>query len=134
MFSHQVNPLNTDKNICPHLNDGLDVPRKPPEPCWHIGKLQLWGALQELLQELLVLAVEQRLLGAVVHVEDLEEDAEDDGDDHQIEHLGGVDSQQSCRQGPPRVKTTQVDPKFVKIAPFLLHPRAASALPAGSSA
>ena len=93
------------------------MPRKPPEPCWHIGKLQLWGALQELLQELLVLAVEQRLLSAVVHVEDLEEDAEDDGDDHQIEHLGGVDSQHCCRQGPPRVKTTQADPKFVKMTP-----------------
>ena len=92
MFSHQVNPLNTDKNLCPHLNDGLDVPRKPPEPCWHIGKLQLWGAFQELLQELLVLAIEQGLLGAVVHVEDLEEDAEDDGNYDEVEHVGRLDS------------------------------------------
>ena len=117
MFSHQVNPLNTDKNLCPYLNDGLDVPRKPPEPCWHIGKLQLWGAFQELLQELLVLAIEQGLLGTVVHVEDLEEDAEDDGDDHQIEHLGGVDSQHCCLQGPPQVEPTQIDPKLVKMTP-----------------
>ena len=35
---------------------------------------------QDLIKELLVLAVEDRPLGRVVHVQELEQNAEDDGD------------------------------------------------------
>ena len=74
--------------ICGYLDDGLDVARETPESCRHIGKLQLWCSLQKLLKELLVFAVKYRLLCAVVHVEDLEEDAEDDGNYDEVEHVG----------------------------------------------
>lgn len=39
-----------------------------------------WRMFQDLIKELLVLAVEDRPLGRVVHVQELEQNAEDDGD------------------------------------------------------
>ena len=69
------------------LYDGLYVPGEAPEPGGDVGQLELGGPLQELVKKLLVLAVEDGLLCAVVDVEDLEEDDEDDGDDDEVEHV-----------------------------------------------
>ena len=46
--------------------------------------------LQDLLQELLVLAIEDGPLRAVVDVQELEQDAEDDGDEGDDVHLAEV--------------------------------------------
>ena len=63
------------------------MPAEPPEPGGDVRLGQLRRPLQELLQELLVGTVELRLLRRVVHIEDLEKEAECDGDQNQHVHL-----------------------------------------------
>ena len=101
-----------------HLDDGLDVPWESPESCRDIGKLQLRCSFQKLLKELLVFAVKDRLLCAVVHVEDLEEDAEDDGNDDEVEHVGRLHLLLLLLPG-------QNGPNPVPICPKTPHPGAA---------
>ena len=102
-----------------HLDDGLDVPWESPESCRDIGELQLRCSFQKLLKELLVFAVKDRLLCAVVHVEDLEEDAEDDGNDDEVEHVGRLHLLLLL------LLPGQNGPNPVPICPKTPHPRAA---------
>ena len=55
------------------------MPRVSPESCWNIWLGELRRPLEKLIKKFLVAAVEDGLLRGVVHVEDLEEDAEAEG-------------------------------------------------------
>ena len=135
-FSHQFNHINAhrDDGITPfswyfhtsrtiakafgmsaYLDDGLNVSWETPESCRHIGELQLWCPLQKLLKELLVFAVKDWLLCAVVHIEDLEEDAEDDGDYDEVEHVAQLKSHTASPPLPllrmPSIQVSQSGPK-----------------------
>ena len=63
------------------------MPGVPPEPGRNIRLCQLWSLLQKLVKERLTAAVEKRLLRRVVDVEDLEDEAEEDGDQDEDVHL-----------------------------------------------
>ena len=65
----------------------LQMPRVSPESCWNIWLGELRRPLEKLIKEFLVAAVEDGLLRGVVHVEDLEEDAEAEGHQDEDVHL-----------------------------------------------
>ena len=63
------------------------MPRVSPEPGRNIRLCQLWSLLQKLVKELLAATVEEWLLWRVVDIEDLEDEAEEDGDKDEKVHL-----------------------------------------------
>ena len=109
------------------------MPRVSPESCWNIWLGELRRPLEKLIKKFLVAAVEDGLLRGVVHVEDLEEDAEDDGDYDKVEHAGRLDSHSVSTSSQVRMPSirSQSGPKSAPKAP---QPGAALAPPAEFSA
>ena len=75
------------------------MPGVTPESCWYVRFSQLRSSLQKLFKKLLIAAVEERLLRGVVDVEDLEEDAEDDGHEDEDVHLDPLLQRHALTEG-----------------------------------